>query len=60
MEEVADLGKVDSPAKLEGRHIVAVLSPVKSPGARAESPEEKNENGGKKLQENIREDGAQL
>ncbi len=64
VQEVADLGKIDSPAKLEGRNIVAVLSPVKSPssGGRSDSREVNNEDrgGGKKPEENIREGGAQL
>lgn len=64
VEEVADFGKIDSPAKLEGRNIVAVLSPVKSPGGgRAESREDKSENNsgdGGEPDENIREGGAQL
>ena len=38
VEQVSGLGKIDSPARLEGRGIIAVLSPVKSPGgARGEN-----------------------
>ncbi len=59
VEKVSDLGKVDSPAKLEGRHIIAVLSPVKSPVVKSVRGAG---DGGKELgkkPENITEDGAQ-
>lgn len=59
VEQVADLGKIDSPPKLEGRNIVAVLSPVKTPGESRVS-----ENGAREAgngRENIAEEGgAQL
>ncbi|MCY4047000.1 MAG: translation initiation factor IF-3 [Candidatus Dadabacteria bacterium] len=35
VEQLSGLGKIDSPARLEGRGIVAVLSPVKSAGGGA-------------------------
>ncbi len=44
VEEVSDLGKVDSPAKLEGRNIIAVLSPIKTAGAE-KTAEKKEESG---------------
>lgn len=54
VERVSGLGKIDSPAKLEGRNIVAVLSPVKAGGERV--PEGAAEKGGEKAAE----EGAQL
>ncbi len=55
VEQVSDLGKIDSPAKLEGRNIVAVLSPLKSPAG-----ERVSEDGADKERGGIAEDGAQL
>ncbi len=50
VEQVADLGKIDSPAKLEGRNIIAVLSPLKSSGG-----EKVSENTGEKERKNTAE-----
>ena len=45
VEEMSGLCKIDSPARLEGRGIVAVLSPVKGPATAAAQGENRGESG---------------